>query len=141
MSEVNEYLQALLNLLIGRNIHGSVAEFVFDHKGWSPDRAAFDYTDLLGNKNTGEVLEFLPISRADHDDIIHLNTRLQHEGRICSRFLVVARESGGHLILIEIGTGAVYLWDHDHEDIYPQNTHLLAASLQEFVNNTLYALE
>lgn len=119
-------------------LHVSLILFLCVYNGGVPEHALFNYTDLEGKPNTGEVLEFLPFSRVDKDDVLNVTERFQKEGRIGSHFLVVARESGGNLILVDNNTGNVFLWDHEKEEQSPENCYFLGTnSLFEFFHKKL----
>lgn len=135
-SDVSSY-----NIVSRMQLHHSVVDFLSVHNGGSPSKAIFSYTDLTGECNAGEVLEFLPFCRRDRDDIAHVTAKMQEEGRICSHFIVAARESGGNLILVDNTTGLVFLWDHEKEGQSPDNCHLLSVSLHEFFSHILYAMD
>lgn len=123
------------------SLHPSIADFLLMHNGGMPEKAVFNYTDLFGTSNAGEVLEFLPLNRADKDDIAHVTSAFQADGRIGMAMLVLARESGGHLVLVHNDTGHVFLWDHEKEEYAPKNCYFLASSLNEFFNEVLYTFD
>lgn len=115
--------------------------FLLEFNGGDCEKDTYDYIDIDGDKNSSDVLEFYQLFSKDGFGIVESTSTLRESGRILKSHVVIGRESGGNLILVDTQTKNVLLWDHDREDELPKNCYLIGENFTKFFNETLYRCE
>lgn len=113
--------------------------FLLETNGGDCAKDTYDYIDIDGEKNSSDVLEFLPLFSKDEFGIVEKTLVLREYSRILVSHIVIGRESGGNLILIDTQTKNVLLWDHDWEGDLPKNCYLIGDNFTQFFNESLYS--
>lgn len=110
------------------------------HQGGWPENDVFDYTDMYGVGNDGQMMSFLLLNERE-GEMVHKTLSFRREGRILECHVIIADEAGGHKILYNSDDGKIYVWDHENEDVMPQNCYLIGDNFTHFFNDALYRLE
>ena len=108
--------------------------FARENNGGSPEPDGFAFAD--GSPGSC-VHYFFPISGGTKTDRLDYILQL-FAGRVPPNYLPIARDPGGNLILIELGRGGVFFWDHEREadvgdDPTEENIIPIAASFDDFL--------
>lgn len=115
--------------------------FLLETNGGESEKDSYDYTDIDGQGNTSDVLEFFPLFSRDGFGVVEKTMLMRKEKRILSHHIVIGRESSGNLIIQDASTGKILLWDHDCEDCLPENCYEIGGSFNKFFNESLYSFD
>ena len=110
------------------------------HQGGWPENDIFGYTDMYGVDNDGQMMSFLLLNERE-GEMVHKTLSFRREGRILECHVIIANEAGGHKILYNSNDGKIYVWDHENEDVVPQNCYLIGDNFTHFFNDVLYRIE
>lgn len=125
---------------IGVKFPDDLVKFWEAHQGGWPENDIFDYVDIDGVSNEGQVMSFLLLDEKD-EGVTKKTLSLQKENRILDCHVVIADEAGGHKILYNSDDGKIYVWDHENEDLVPKNCYPIADSFTHFFYTILHQLE
>jgi len=131
-------LEEKLNLVLPKDYRA----FLKENNGGYPEPDGFDFMD---GSDGSSVDKFLEVNNSKDESIIEYY--LSYKKRIPEDFLPIAKDPGGNIILIKANSedSQIYFWDHENEAEEGEspgmgNMHLIASSLQEFLDN-LYEIE
>ena len=110
------------------------------HQGGWPENDIFGYTDMYCVDNDGQMMSFLLLNERE-GEMVHKTLSFRREGRILECHVIIADEAGGHKILYNSNDGKIYVWDHENEDVAPQNCYLIGDNFTHFFNDVLYRIE
>tara|TARA_B100000700_G_scaffold140377_1_gene156380 strand:+ start:928 stop:1383 length:456 start_codon:yes stop_codon:yes gene_type:complete len=110
------------------------------HQGGWPENDIFNYTDMYGVANDGQVMSFLLLNKQE-GEMVRQTLSLRKEGRVLDCHVVIADEAGGHKILYNSDDGKIYVWDHENEDVMPKNCYPVGNNFTHFFNDVLHKLE
>ena len=110
------------------------------HQGGWPENDIFNYTDMYGVANDGQVMSFLLLNKQE-GEMVRQTLSLRKEGRVLDCHVIIADEAGGHKILYNSDDGKIYVWDHENEDVMPKNCYPVGNNFTHFFNDVLHKLE
>tara|TARA_Y100000310_G_scaffold342428_1_gene445659 strand:+ start:1959 stop:2414 length:456 start_codon:yes stop_codon:yes gene_type:complete len=110
------------------------------HQGGWPENDIFDYTDMYGVANDGQVMSFFLLNERE-GEMVHKTLLFRKEERILECHAIIADEAGGHKILYNSDDGKIYVWDHENEDVMPKNCYPIGNNFTHFFNDVLHKPE
>ncbi|MEK9495102.1 SMI1/KNR4 family protein [Photorhabdus sp. P32] len=128
---------------IGNSLPNDYRNFLKKYNGGYPDPDAFLF--LNDEEDGSSVDRFLSLGCEKHHDL--RNYFIDYKDRIPPKFLPIAHDPGGNLILISLSNDnpGVFFWDHEFEADEGElpdmsNVHLISHTFTDFLS-VLYKLE
>jgi hypothetical protein len=131
----------LAESILSSELPNEFVSFLLKTNGGECTKDTYDYINIDGKKNSSDVLEFFPLFSKDGFGVVEKTSALRECGRILATHIVIGRESGGNLILVDTQTKAILLWDHGWEDELPRNCYLIGDNFTQFFNESLYSCD
>ena len=125
---------------LGVNLPEDLIAFWEKHQGGWPENDIFEYTDMYGVDADGQMMSFLMLNDKD-DGVVRKTLSFRRDDRILDSHVIIADEGGGHKILYDSHDGKIYVWDHENEDVMPDNCYPIGENFTHFFYDVLHKIE